>query len=320
MRERTVYVLVVVITGWISWGCRFGADTQRNQSAACMPNASLACGCPTGVMSTTVCLPDGSGPAACTCSGAAGSAAGTSSSVGAGRSGSNAPGGGNGGSAATGASGTAASGGAAGMAARGGAAGAFSGAGGALGRAGSGTAGATGGVGGGTGSSGAGGSTNSADPLDALRQACVDQINMYRATMSLPALARETPNIEACSDMGAKQDADTNSPHSSAGMCFKPPTYYGGGQNTCPSLPVGGFGGSTLQSSLKQCIDQMWAEGPPPAPTTVQQCINDRSGCFPQHGHWINMIQTMYKSVSCGFYKKPDGSYWGNQDFPIKGP
>jgi Cysteine-rich secretory protein family len=159
---------------------------------------------------------------------------------------------------------------------------------------------------------------DSDDEFDGLRQACVDRINMYRATMSLPALERETPEIEACSDLGAKQDADSNRPHSSSGMCFEPPIYFGGGQNTCPSLSVGGFGNATLESSLIRCIDQMWAEGPPPAPTTVEQCIDDYTGCFPRHGHWINMIQTMYKSVSCGFYRKPDGSYWGNQDFPIQ--
>jgi hypothetical protein len=40
---------------------------------------------------------------------------------------------------------------------------------------------------------------------------------------------------------------------------------------------------------------------------------------MPTFGARMIAIQTMYKSVSCGFYKKADGSYWGNQDFPIKG-
>jgi hypothetical protein len=157
----------------------------------------------------------------------------------------------------------------------------------------------------------------SGDELSSLRQVCVDRINSHRATMSLPALARETPEIEACSDRGARQDAESNRPHGSSGMCFEPPMYWGGGQNTCPSLPIGGFGNATLESSLLRCLDQMWAEGPPPAPTTVPQCIEDPT-CFSRHGHWINMIQTMYESVSCGFYEKADGSYWSNQDFPIK--
>jgi hypothetical protein len=74
------------------------------------------------------------------------------------------------------------------------------------------------------------------------------------------------------------------------------------------------------RSSFERCLQQMWDEGPPPAPLTIDQCIMDRAqgGCFLSHGHYINMIQTMYKSVSCGFYEKADGSYWANQDFPIK--
>jgi len=183
-----------------------------------------------------------------------------------------------------------------------------------------GVAAGSGGTSAGSGGSAGSGAGNGGEDFDALRQLCVDTINMYRATMSLPALARETPDKEACSDMGAKQDADANRAHGSAGMCFMSAPYFGAGQNTCPSLPVGGFGGATLESSFKRCLQQMWDEGPPPAPMTIDQCIMDRAqgGCFLTHGHYINMIQTMYKSVSCGFYKKADGSYWANQDFPIK--
>src|SRR5207248_577083 len=115
-------------------------------------------------------------------------------------------------------------------------------------------------------------------------------------------------------------DALANAPHSSAGMCFKTAPYVDAGQNTCPSVRVGGFGASTLQDGLKQCLDSMWNEGPPPAGTTLQQCEADTSpgGCFLSHGHYINMTQMMYKSVSCGFYMKSDGTYWANQDYPIK--
>jgi hypothetical protein len=146
--------------------------------------------------------------------------------------------------------------------------------------------------------------------LDSLRQLCVDHINMYRATLNLAALARANPTQEACSDKGAMQDGTTNMPHSSAGMC---PGF--GGQDTCPQLPVGGFGGATLQSSLLQCLDQMWAEGPPPSGTSVMQCIQDYQGCFLKHGHYINMSMASYKTVSCGFYEVSSTDWWGNQDF-----
>ena len=146
--------------------------------------------------------------------------------------------------------------------------------------------------------------------LDAVRQACVDRINMHRATVGLAPLGRAAASVEACSDRGAMQDATTNSPHSSAGMCAGT-----GGQDTCPSLPVGGTSGATLGSSLAQCLDQMWAEGPPPAGTSVAQCIQNYQGCFLQHGHYINMSNPMSTGVSCGFYMMSSGAFWGNQDF-----
>jgi hypothetical protein len=149
-----------------------------------------------------------------------------------------------------------------------------------------------------------------AGDLDALRQTCVDHINMYRATLNLSPLARATPSQEACSDKGAKQDGSTDMAHSSGGMC---PGF--GGQDTCPDLPVGGFGNATLQSSLIQCLDEMWAEGPPPSGTSVDQCIQDYTGCFLKHGHYINMSMASYHTVSCGFYEISSASWWGNQDF-----
>jgi hypothetical protein len=145
--------------------------------------------------------------------------------------------------------------------------------------------------------------------LDALRQKCVDTINMYRATLNLTPLKRATPAQEACSDMGAMHDATTMMAHGSANMCPGFPGY----QDSCPDLPVGGFSGATLQSSLLQCLAQMWAEGPPPG--TVQACEMDLTGCFQMHGHYINMSNPSLKTVSCGFYQMSNGDYWGNQDF-----
>jgi hypothetical protein len=145
--------------------------------------------------------------------------------------------------------------------------------------------------------------------LDAIRQTCVDQINMHRATLNLAPVARATPAQEACSDMGAMHDATTMMAHSSSSSCPGFPGY----QNSCPDLPVGSFSGATLQSSLIQCLNQMWAEGPPPG--TVAACEADITGCFQQHGHYINMTNASLKTVSCGFYKMSNGDYWGNQDY-----
>ncbi|HLK40329.1 MAG TPA: CAP domain-containing protein [Polyangiaceae bacterium] len=143
--------------------------------------------------------------------------------------------------------------------------------------------------------------------LDAIRQLCVDQINMYRAMLNLAPVNRATPAQEACSDMGAMHDATTMMAHSSSMSCPGFPGY----QNTCPDLYVSS--GVTLQSSLTQCLAQMWAEGAPPG--TIAACEADRTGCFLQHGHYINMSDPSLKTVSCGFYRMSSGDYWGNQDY-----
>jgi hypothetical protein len=155
---------------------------------------------------------------------------------------------------------------------------------------------------------GTGGATGPAMDMDGLRQACVDYINMYRVTLGRTPLRRATPEQEACSDMGAKKDADSGNAHSSAGDCDRL-----GAQNTCPGYPVRGEGIAGIETSLKRCLDQMWDEGEPPVP--IDQCIDDYQNCFLPHGHWINMQSTSSQVVSCGFYEMPNGSYWMNQDF-----
>lgn len=152
----------------------------------------------------------------------------------------------------------------------------------------------------------AGAAAPGTDEFAAERQACVDTINMYRATLMLAPLKRGTPEQEACSDAGAKKDGDANAAHSSAGSCKGL-----GGQNTCPGYPV--RAGSTLTATLNGCLQQMWAEGMPPTP--VNECIRDSSGCFQKYGHWINMSMTTYGTVACGFYKMSNGRYWMNQNF-----
>jgi hypothetical protein len=175
------------------------------------------------------------------------------------------------------------------------------------GRSGSGGAGGMGGSGA-SGAGGSGGASVPAGDMDALRQSCVDYINMYRATLGRPPLRRGTPEQEACSDMGAQKDGDSGQAHSSAGDCAGL-----GAQNTCPGYPVRGMGVAGIETSLKGCLDQMWDEGMPPG--TIQACISDRTGCFQDHGHWINMQSETSMVVACGFYMMSNGRYWMNQNF-----
>ena len=175
-----------------------------------------------------------------------------------------------------------------------------------IGGGGAGGAMASAGTGGGAGAAGAAGAMAGGGEFEAERQVCLDTINMYRATEGLMPLKRATPEQETCSDNGAKMDGDSGRAHGSAGMCQL------GSQNACPGYPLR-IGGGTVEGTLKFCLMQMWDEGEPPQ--GIAACKADRTGCYLMYGHWINMVDANIRTVGCGFYKMPDGSYWMNQNF-----
>jgi len=279
--------LGVVLLAVAGWACEGEAPPRRNQSgiasvAGSSGAAGLAAGGSAAGASGAIGTMAGAGPAG---------PGGVGVGAGAGAGGMAAAGAGSGGSAIGGTS-------------AGGASGAMS----MSGSGGRGMPTGGGGASAGTGGTmaGAGGAPASGE-LEAVRQACVDTINMYRATLNLMPLKRATAAQETCSDMGAKLDGDSGRAHGSAGMCSGL-----GGQNSCPGYPLR-VGGGTLDGTLKFCLKQMWDEGEPAE--GVAACKADRSGCFQEHGHWINMSEANYGTVACGFYKMANGSYWMNQNF-----
>lgn len=171
-----------------------------------------------------------------------------------------------------------------------------------------------------TGDGGASVSGIAPSELAQLRQVCVDEINRYRATLSLPPIGKASEQQELCSDEGARKDGMSKSAHSSAGMnnpCVARGIRPGfRAQNTCPGWPVGRRGAATIADALKGCLKQMWDEGEPPGGT--EKCVADyRAGntaCFLAHGHYINMKGNS-KGVSCGFFDMGMNTYWMNQDF-----
>ena len=130
--------------------------------------------------------------------------------------------------------------------------------------------------------------TGPSDPVAAARVTCVDEINKYRATLSLPPYAPWT-SAEPCVDGESKKDSETGTPHSAFGSCGE------SAQNECPGWP------GPPDTLIKDCLAMMWAEGP--------------GSDFHAHGHYINMSSTSYSSVSCGFYQTPAGDWWAAQDF-----
>jgi hypothetical protein len=155
--------------------------------------------------------------------------------------------------------------------------------------------------------------------LDMLRTVCVDEINMYRATLMLTPLARPDAAHEICSDEGAKVDGTAKVAHGWAKggyMCTGSTRTFPGyfAQDTCPGWPAANVG--AIASSLKQCLKQMWAEGEPPE--GEEKCKADfqagKTDCFLAHGHYLNM-KGAFKKVSCSFFDMGKSTYWMNQDF-----
>ncbi len=151
------------------------------------------------------------------------------------------------------------------------------------------------------------------DPFASLRQACLDTINQYRATLKRPPLKRAPDSEELCSDQGAKYDYERKQAHGSAAAGALACRKYGVAQNTCPNYA---YRNGDREGAMKRCLQQMWNEGEPPG--GVEKCVEDyfngQTACFLAHGHYINMENPDTKTVSCGFYD--DGKVlWMNQDF-----
>jgi hypothetical protein len=111
----------------------------------------------------------------------------------------------------------------------------------------------------------------------------VQTINSYRATVGAE---------ESCVDGQAKADAMSGTPHSAFGQCQE----YA--QDECPMWP--GPPTSIMGYMTMSCLDQMWAEGPPPQG---------------QDNHWLNMENPQYTQVACGFYQDSQGTWWATQNF-----
>jgi hypothetical protein len=129
--------------------------------------------------------------------------------------------------------------------------------------------------------------TGGVDADEAATQLCVDTINMYRATLGLPALARWT-EAEDCADAECLSDGMTGMAHGAFGMCGE------SAQNECPGWP------GEPASMITGCLELMWNEGP--------------GEDFQKHGHYINMSNPNYSRVACGFAPGM-GGVWSVQNF-----
>jgi hypothetical protein len=158
----------------------------------------------------------------------------------------------------------------------------------------SGSGGSSGSSGGSSGSSGGATDPDAGDSLQAARVECVQTINADRATLmpASPPLTEGTAAQESCVDGQAKADYAANTPHAAFGQCQE------SAQDECPGWP--GPPTAIMSAASTSCLYAMWAEGPPPAG---------------QDNHWLNMSNSSYTTVACGFYQDPQGTWWATQDF-----
>lgn len=125
-----------------------------------------------------------------------------------------------------------------------------------------------------------------------LDSVCVATINGHRASISMAPLARWTDSAP-CFSRQANQDFASGKGHANFGKCKE------SAQNTCPGWKSDTTF-SARESTMKRCILGMWNEGP--------------GEPYSAHGHYINMTNTKYAKVGCGFHHE-NGSFWINMDF-----
>jgi len=127
---------------------------------------------------------------------------------------------------------------------------------------------------------------------------CVTRVNQFRACVCMGPLSRNTA-AEACANQQAQHDSETGTAHS--GFTDKICTPGGSAQNECP-------GYRSVAQTINTCVLSMFDEGPPPTSTCT-------GACYQTYGHFINMTNTRYKSVACGFYTTPSGQVWQVQNY-----
>jgi hypothetical protein len=115
----------------------------------------------------------------------------------------------------------------------------------------------------------------------------VTRTNDFRARVGVGPVARR-PDAEACGDAEARADGASRTAHGAFGQCRER------AQNECPAW------NGPPEQVVERCLAMMFAEGP---------------GVGPAHGHYMNMTDSKYRGVACGFATMPSGELWVVQNF-----
>lgn len=135
------------------------------------------------------------------------------------------------------------------------------------------------------------------------RIACVEEINILRATEGLPPLARAADK-EACIDEQAQLDLDANKGHANFRHCGET------SQNTAISskMYIGDWTDENLKSYAFMANSGFWMEKVYDVILPAEDVTNEMVG------HYKNMIDPRHTSVACG-YAATSSKIWIDVDF-----
>ena len=166
---------------------------------------------------------------------------------------------------------------------------------------------------------------DSSDGFQAVRTACINEINKLRATENHKAYALwETTAIDQCVDNQATNDQNKNSAHYSW-LNNVYPTCNGNAQDECLGY------GNTVQG-ITQCLDDMWNErlqsncagcakcNGTQLTQTIINCQSTSTCDFygkygKECGHYLNMSADYFTEAACGFSTKGTSQDWAVQNF-----
>lgn len=137
------------------------------------------------------------------------------------------------------------------------------------------------------------------------REYCLDVINKYRASESKAALTLADESKQSCTDKQAANDLKDNKAHGHFSDCGE------SAQNSGPNISLSWIGSDS--AIVDYYLEMMWDEK-----KLIESGKRDpnKSEDYSYIGHYLNMSNTKYSSVSCGLAKSSDGKTgWFNVNF-----
>lgn len=144
-------------------------------------------------------------------------------------------------------------------------------------------------------------------PAKSWRENCLDTINAYRATEGAAPLTLAADSLQTCTDKQAAADMEAGSAHGHFGSCHEM------AQNTGPNINTQWMGTDTTKIAYYYSA-MMWEDEKKLVTSGERDPNKDED--YSYIGHYLNMRNTKYTKVACGFAVSKDGkTAWLNMNF-----